>query len=333
MTAVDQETVIESRTANRQGHSLWARALSEFAGSFIICLAIYLMCTFGSTLFSVNLAFITLGTGLVYAAVTTIFARISGGQFNPAITVAAMLTSKLHVFDGVMYIVAQIVGAICAGGLLRAILPTSTAIGVSQWLGMAINGYDKGSALYSSLSQIGLTFNVTLAIVVELIASVIVVATAMVTTKNHGRVTRNHALAMGLAYGAAVAMAYPVTGASVNPIRATGIAIFAQGQGLAVEPLTQLWVFWVCAILAAALVSLVIIVAQLIAARNAHDVIAAATEETGEDNEGEAEFAAGEALDSVQDSEESVIVTDDNAPLTGEQADALEAQQNDAEIQ
>lgn len=336
MTAVEKETVIEPKTGRSKGHSLWARALSEFAGSFIICLAIYLMCTFGTTLFSVNLAFIALGTGVVYAAITMIFARISGGQFNPAITIAAMLTSKTRVADGIWYIIAQLVGAICAGGLLRAILPTSSTIAIGQWFTTAVNGYDKGSAIYSLLSQFGLTFNVTLAIVVELVASIIVVAAAMATTKNNGHVTRDHALTMGVAYAAAVAMAYPVTGASVNPIRATGIAIFAQGLGLAAQPLAQLWVFWVCAILAAAIVALVIIVAQLAATRESSDAIVSTdeTEETADDQiaEEEAEAVAQEALDSVDPQDDSSVATDDDEPLTGEQADALEAQQADTEV-
>ena len=69
---------------------------------------------------------------------------------------------------------------------------------------------------------------------------------------------------MGLAYGVGAAISYPVTGAALNPARATGIAIFAQNQGLSQEPLQQLWVFWICPILAAAIVSLVAIVASMI---------------------------------------------------------------------
>ncbi|KFI67892.1 MIP/aquaporin family protein [Bifidobacterium magnum] len=329
MTAIDNEALVERKVEPKEKHSLWARVLSEFAGSFLICFCIYLMCTFGSTLYSVNLAFIALGTGVVYAAMTMIFGKISGGQFNPAITLAAMLTSKTRVADGVLYIVAQIIGAICAGGLVKAILPTSQSISASQWFAMSVNGFDKGSSLYASLNQLGLTFNVTIAIVVELIASIIVVAAAMVTLKNNGKPTHTHALSMGLAYAAAVAMAYPVTGASVNPIRATGIAIFAQGEGLAQEPLAQLWVFWVCAILGAAIVALVIIVAQLIAGRNTEDMMA---QEVAEDAQEEAlEEKASEVL-AEHDDDESSVTTDEDVALTGAQANALEAQQADTEI-
>ena len=72
---------------------------AEFAGSLLICFSIYIMCSFGSAFYNVNLAYIALGTGVVYAAMTAIFAKVSGAQFNPAITVAAMLTSKTRAED------------------------------------------------------------------------------------------------------------------------------------------------------------------------------------------------------------------------------------------
>ena len=64
---------------------------AELLGTFIVCFAVYVLCTFGSIVFSLNLAYIAIGTGLAYMAATLFLGRISGGQFNPAITVAAML--------------------------------------------------------------------------------------------------------------------------------------------------------------------------------------------------------------------------------------------------
>ena len=55
-------------------------------------------------------------------------------------------------------------------------------------------------------------------------------------------------------------MAFPVTAASLNPARSTGIALFAYNQGLAQNPLSQLWLFWVCPVLAAAVVALAMMV-------------------------------------------------------------------------
>ena len=55
-----------------------------------------------------------------------------------------------------------------------------------------------------------------------------------------------------------------MTGAALNPARATGIAIFTQNQGLNEEPLQQLWVFWICPVLAAAVVALIVIISGMV---------------------------------------------------------------------
>ena len=246
MTAVEATSVTEEE----QSKPLALRVGAELVGSFIICFAIYSICTLGSAIYGVNMAFIALLTGLVYAAATLIFGTISGAQFNPAVSVAAMLSGKTHVLDGVLYIIAQVLGGIGAGAAIRFLLP--------------INGFDKNSVSYATLGNYGVSFSITLAIAVELVAGIIIVATALNTTSESGKTNTSHAIAMGLAYGVGAAISYPVTGAALNPARATGIAIFAQNQGLSQEPLQQLWVFWICPILAAAIVSLVAIVASMI---------------------------------------------------------------------
>ena len=57
--------------------------------------------------------------------------------------------------------------------------------------------------------------------------------------------------------------ATPVTGAGLNPARSTGIALAAMNEGLTQNPLQQLWVFWISPVLAAAVVALVMIIAQM----------------------------------------------------------------------
>ena len=89
MTAVEATSVTEEE----QSKPLALRIGAELVGSFIICFAIYSICTLGSAIYGVNMAFIALLTGLVYAAATLIFGTISGAQFNPAVSVAAMLSA------------------------------------------------------------------------------------------------------------------------------------------------------------------------------------------------------------------------------------------------
>ena len=90
MTAVEATSI----TKEEQSKPLALRVGAELVGSFIICFAIYAICSLGSAVYGINMAFIALLTGIVYAAATVIFGSISGAQFNPAVSVAAMLTGK-----------------------------------------------------------------------------------------------------------------------------------------------------------------------------------------------------------------------------------------------
>ena len=242
---------------------LGLRVCAELAGSFLLCFAIYAFSTWGSAVYGVNVVFMAVATGLAYAVVTAIFSRISGGQFNPAVTVAAVLTSKTKLVDGVLYVIAQVIGAIAAGFAVVKLLPTSEQVTSTVWLSPAVNGFEKGSVSYSLLTQYGITFSITLAIVVEVVASLIVVAAAMSTMGKNGEGSDRYTATMGIAYAIAVAISYPVTGAGLNPARSTGIAVAAVNEGLTQNPLQQLWVFWIAPVLAAAVVALVMIIVQM----------------------------------------------------------------------
>ena len=205
-----------------------------------------------------------------------------------------MLTGKTHVLDGILYIIAQVLGGIGAGAAIRFLLPTSEQVTFKIWMTPTVNGFDKNSVSYSTLGNYGVTLGITLAIAVEVVAGIIIVASALRTTDGHGESKTNHAVAMGLAYGIGTAITYPVTGAALNPARATGIAIFAQNQGLNEEPLQQLWVFWICPVLAAAVVALVVIVAGMIGTKkNVPDTVETIDKVEGNTVLGEASVADG----------------------------------------
>ena len=216
---------------------LGLRVCAELAGSFLLCFAIYAFSTWGSAVYGVNVVFMAVATGLAYAVVTAIFSRISGGQFNPAVTVAAVLASKTKLVDGILYVIAQVIGAIAAGFAVVKLLPTSEQVTSTVWLSPAVNGFEKGSVSYSLLTQYGITFSITLAIVVEVVASLIVVAAAMSTMGKNGEGSDRYTATMGIAYAIAVAISYPVTGAGLNPARSTGIAVAAVNEGLTQNPL------------------------------------------------------------------------------------------------
>ena len=142
----------------------------------------------------------------------------------------------------------------------------------------SVNGFSGGSPAAATLSQQHIAFGAPMAIVVELIGCIIVVAAAITTLRSDGRARRNHALYTGLAYGVGVLVTYPITCAGLNPARSTGIAIFAQSKHMAVSPISQLWLFWICPLLAASLVALVIIVTSIITDNMAMRAMGAATD-------------------------------------------------------
>ncbi|KAB7790770.1 MIP/aquaporin family protein [Bifidobacterium leontopitheci] len=312
----------EHRNEDRTTFALPLRVAAELAGSFLVCFTIYMICTFGTAIYGLDLAFIAVGTAFAYFAVTVALGAISGGQLNPAVTVAAMLTGRTKVLDGILYVVAQVLGAIAAGGLLKWILPTSDKVTIKTWLTPVVNGFDAGSVSNATTSQASVSFGINLAIIVEVIASIIIIAAAMRTTDRSGRPDHSYAPAVGAAYGVGVAMTYTITGSALNPARATGIAIFAQNQKLSAEPLQQLWIFWVASILAAAIVALVMIIADMSSKHTAKKPASAdsAVDATVESDDqaadepaqiADAEASSEESEDSAADSSQDATPDDD----------------------
>ncbi|MCH4160207.1 MAG: aquaporin [Bifidobacterium sp.] len=281
------------------------RVCAELAGTFLVTFALYIVGTLGQVLYGASVLFVALATGLAYAAGSALFGRISGAHFNPAVTIAAVFTGKLGWLEGIFYLIAQVLGAIASAAIVVGFLPTSTTVTSSMWLTSAVNGFEKGSVSNSMLSQAGITFSVTMAIILEIIAGLIVVGAVVTTLNNHGGADKRHVLYSGIAYGIAAAITFPITGAGLNPARSTGIAIFAQNKGLSQEPLQQLWVFWICPILAAAIVALVLILTNMVKASVASSAIAST-----EDDEDADDVIADEI---VYTSETPEYASDDNA--------------------
>ena len=102
---------------------------------------------------------------------------------------------------------------------------------MKTWLTPAVNGYGTGSVSSATTSSASVSFGISMAIVVEVIAAIIIIAVAMRHTDANGKPNATYAPVIGAAYGLGVAMTYTVTGAALNPARATGIALFGQNQG------------------------------------------------------------------------------------------------------
>ena len=248
------------------GGVLLMRCGAEFVGTALIVFPLLLVYTLSQLVYQyAGLMPIITVTALAYGAVSAMFGKLSGAHFNPAVTVAAMLTSKTSWLEGLLYVIAQVLGGIAAAAIYLVALPTSESVPASTWLTMAVKGFDEASRSSGALTNAGISFGSTLAVIVELLASLVIVGVAVATLKSDGTADKSHAWAVGLAYGLGAAIAYPVTGASLNPAHATGVAVLAQGKGLTVEPLSQLWVFWIAPLFAAAIVAIAMIVNDMVA--------------------------------------------------------------------
>jgi aquaporin Z len=175
----------------------------------------------------IGFAGVALAFGLTVVTMAYAVGHVSGGHFNPAVTVGLWAGGRIPAKDVAFYVIAQLVGGIAAGAVLFLIASGKT--GFDPTAGFASNGYGAHSpGGYSLLA----------CMVAEL------VLTAFFLIVIHG-VTDKRApagfapLAIGLALTLIHLISIPVTNTSVNPARSTGVAIFQGSWAIA-----QLWMFW-----------------------------------------------------------------------------------------
>lgn len=208
---------------------------AEFIGTFWLtlggCGSAVLAAAFpeiGIGLVGVSLAFgLTVVTG-AYA-----LGPISGGHFNPAVSVGLAMGGRFSWGELPGYVIAQVLGAIVGGGILYVI---ATGKAGAQLSGFATNGFGTHSpGGYSMTAAL-----VTEVVMTALFLIVILGATAKRAAPGFA------GLAIGLCLTLIHLISIPVTNTSVNPARSTGVAVF--GPDIAMQ---QLWLFWLAPIVGA----------------------------------------------------------------------------------
>jgi aquaporin Z len=184
----------------------------------------------------IGLTGIALAFGLSVLAGAYAFGHISGGHFNPAVTVGLASAKRVPWSDVIPYIVTQVVAAIAASGTLWLIAvnqKSQTADNLASG-GLGSNGFsDHSPAL----------FNLTAGFVVEVVFTAIFLLVILGITDR--RAPKGFAaIAIGLALTLIHLATIPVTGTSVNPARSTGPALISLFGG-ETWPIEQLWLFWV----------------------------------------------------------------------------------------
>jgi aquaporin Z len=159
---------------------------------------------------------------------------ISGGHFNPAVTVGLAVAGRFRAKDVAGYVIAQLVGAAAGAAVLYLI-----ASGKAGWVpgGFASNGYEANSPGGYAMAS---------AFVAEVVLTGFFLLVILGSTSK--AVPAGFApIAIGLALTLIHLISIPVTNTSVNPARSTGVALFATTGALG-----QLWLFWVAPLLGAA---------------------------------------------------------------------------------
>jgi len=217
------------------------RLAAEFIGTFWLvlggCGSAVLAATFPEV--GIGLLGVALAFGLTVLSMAYALGHISGGHFNPAVTIGLLLGRRFDPREALPYIVTQVLGAIAAAAVLFVIASGKDGFSTSD--GFAANGYGTHSpGGYSLLA----------ALVIEIVMTagfltVILGVTDRRAPKGFGP------LAIGLALTLIHLVSIPVTNTSVNPARSTGQALFVGDWALG-----QLWLFWVAPIIGAAIAGL-----------------------------------------------------------------------------
>jgi aquaporin Z len=221
--------------------SLGRRATAEFIGTFWLvfggCGSAVLAAAFPSL--GIGFAGVALAFGLTVLTMVYAIGHISGCHLNPAVSVGLLVGKRFPASDLAAYVVAQVLGAIAAAGVLYVIASGKPGFVLG---GFAANGYDAHSpGGYSMVA----------CLVAEIVLTFMFLMIILGATDK--RAPQGFAgIAIGLGLTLIHLVGIPVTNTSVNPARSTGQALFVGGW--AVE---QLWLFWLAPIVGAAIAGIV----------------------------------------------------------------------------
>jgi len=214
------------------------KLLAEFIGTFWLVLGGCGSAVLAAGVADVGIGWlgVSLAFGLTVLTMAYTVGHISGGHFNPAVSLGLMIGGRFDAKDLIPYWVAQVIGAVAASIVLYIIV--SGGEGFTGVGGFASNGYGAASPQGYGLMA---------ALVIEVVMTAMFLIIILGAT-SAGAPAGFAPIAIGLGLTLIHLISIPVTNTSVNPARSTGVALFADGPALA-----QLWLFWVAPLAGAAL--------------------------------------------------------------------------------
>lgn len=222
-----------------QGKNIMQKFMAELLGTFVLvlggCGSAVLAAAFPQL--GIGFAGVALAFGLTVLIMAYAVGHISGGHFNPAVTLGLIAGGRFPLSQALPYIIAQLAGATAAAAVLYLVAAGQSGFDVTA-SGFASNGFAEHSpGGYSLLAGM----------VIEVVLTAVFLIVIMGAT-DKGAPTGFAPIAIGLALTLIHLVSIPVTNTSVNPARSTGVALF-QGTWA----LSQLWMFWLMPIVGAVL--------------------------------------------------------------------------------
>ncbi|CUU25455.1 Aquaporin Z [Duffyella gerundensis] len=213
--------------------------MAELLGTFVLvlggCGSAVLAAAFPQL--GIGFAGVALAFGLTVLIMAYAVGHISGGHFNPAVTLGLIAGGRFPLSQALPYIIAQLAGATAAAAVLYLVASGQPGFDVTA-SGFASNGFAEHSpGGYSLLAGM----------VIEVVLTAVFLIVIMGATDKSAP-AGFAPIAIGLALTLIHLVSIPVTNTSVNPARSTGVALF-QGTWA----LSQLWMFWLMPIVGAVL--------------------------------------------------------------------------------
>lgn len=286
---------------------LAARAVAEVAGSFFVILA-----GLGATMLATETSLQpTVVFGFAVVAAMIAFGHVSGGHFNPAITLGSAVAGRTAWASVAPYLVAQLVGALAAAGLIWLVLSANAQLtGIQAFFSSASNGFGEHSPAQ---------FPLTSAFLLEVVAAALLVAVFLGAQRR--RAGRELApFAVGLTVAALLSFLLPVTNGALNPLRSIASALFAEPWAL-----EQLWLFWAAPLVGGIIAGLVY---------RSTDALGAPAEELPADREAGDDTAVAAAVPAdeaptARGATHTVVPVEDTPAVRGDAASFFDAPSTD----
>jgi aquaporin Z len=223
-TTATETAPVTAAVTTRRAPSLAAQLSAEALGTFLLCFA-----GLGTALWAGGTAAGTVpvgvGFGLGLLAALVAFGYVSGGHFNPAVSLAAAITGRIGWLRALYYVIAQVAAAVFAGLILflsLRLFPALTAAGAKQTPQTLMSALANGFGAHSPS-----TMPLAGVLLIEVVGTAIFVAVILGSSRRAAN-TVLAPLAIAATLAAVITVALPLSNASINPARSTAVVFFAE---------------------------------------------------------------------------------------------------------